>query len=72
MVKVNKGDLAYIPSNTRLSMFHNGVLKKFIEPENPIHGLVAEAEGALDRVVVLYEGNYWHVNSRNVYQLEDK
>ena len=72
MGKVNKGDLAYIPSRTRLFDFRDGVLKDFIEPESPIHVLVADTDSNKDRVTVIYEGNCWHVHSKDVYQLEGK
>ena len=72
MGKVSKGDLAYIPSRTRLFDFRDGVLKDFIEPENPIHVLVAETDTNKDRITVIYEGNCWHVHRKDVYQLEGK
>ena len=70
MSRVNKGDMAYIPSHTRLFKFHDGVLKRFIEPDSPIHVLVAETDRDQDRVKVLYDGNYWHVHSKDVYEVE--
>ncbi len=72
MGKVSKGDLAYIPSHTRMFRFHDGVLKQFIESINPIHVLVTGFDNNKDRVKVLYDGDYWQVHSKNVYQVEEK
>jgi hypothetical protein len=69
-LKVETGDLIYIPSGVALCKFTDkDTISDFVKLEKPTNLLVVNLDG--DLCEVLYEASSWWVRSREVYKNAD-
>ncbi len=61
-----KGDMVYVPSQSRLYQFDEGVTVKYLDLNKPKNLLVIGKTE--DYYKVLHAGQHWHVKMSGVYQ----
>ena len=75
MKKLEKGELAFLPSESTLIQFNkkpssvsSSAVKKFITVAEPAHVLIVDQREPYYRV--LYKGEYWLARKLDIYPME--